>query len=297
MDLAFLRDHPHVIPEMVRHQRIRVAEIDRDAYTQAHRQLWTLDDGTSLFAKLQQNPPPGLFAAEAQGLRWLADREGPRLPTVIAVLEDMLVLEWVPPGKPTRRGARQFGRQLALMHRSSSAEQFGAPTGSDPSRRGYVGQLPLDNSPHEDWAEFFVTRRCLPYLRRAADSGTFDSAQVAELERGLNQIGTWGTDEPPAPIHGDLWAGNVHYDSQGSAWLVDAGAAHYGHRETDLATLQLFGAPFSEDLFAGYGEEYPLAAGWRERVPAHQLHLLLVHVVLFGGDYAAQALRAAQALG
>jgi fructosamine-3-kinase len=34
-----------------------------------------------------------------------------------------------------------------------------------------------------------------------------------------------------------------------------------------------------------YAEEWPLANGWRERVPVHQLHLLLVHTAAFGGAY------------
>jgi fructosamine-3-kinase len=38
----------------------------------------------------------------------------------------------------------------------------------------------------------------------------------------------------------------------------------------------------------------PLAAGWRDRVPLHQLHPLLVHVCLFGAAYRAAALDAAR---
>jgi fructosamine-3-kinase len=30
---------------------------------------------------------------------------------------------------------------------------------------------------------------------------------------------------------------------------------------------------------------WPLPDGWRERVPLHQLHLLLVHTAVFGGSY------------
>ena len=36
---------------------------------------------------------------------------------------------------------------------------------------------------------------------------------------------------------------------------------------------------------AAYREAWPLADGWRERVPLHQLHLLLVHTALFGAAY------------
>src|SRR5690606_10579825 len=51
------------------------------------------------------------------------------------------------------------------------------------------------------------------------------------------------------------------------------------------AMLALFGAPYLERILGAYQEEWPLADGWRERVPLHQLHPLLVHVVLFGGVY------------
>src|SRR3979409_1320444 len=47
---------------------------------------------------------------------------------------------------------------------------------------------------------------------------------------------------------------------------------------------------------AAYQEAYPLAAGWRERMPLHQLHPLLVHAALFAGGYGRQAASAATAL-
>ena len=76
-----------------------------------------------------------------------------------------------------------------------------------------------------------------------------------------------------------LWA------ADGRVWLVDP-AAHGGHRETDLAQLALFGgAPHLDRILAAYQEAWPLADGWRARVPLHQLHLLLVHAALFGAAY------------
>ncbi|MGC1288154.1 MAG: fructosamine kinase family protein, partial [Streptosporangiaceae bacterium] len=94
-------------------------------------------------------------------------------------------------------------------------------------------------------------------------------------------------------IHGDCWSGNVLW-SGGRGWLIDP-AAHGGHRETDLAMLALFGAPFLDRLISCYQEVAPLAGGWRERVPLHQLHPLLVHVCLFGAGYRTAALDAARA--
>jgi fructosamine-3-kinase len=79
----------------------------------------------------------------------------------------------------------------------------------------------------------------------------------------------------------------------GPATLIDP-AAHGGHREVDLAMLQLFGAP-SPRFFAAYEEAAPLAGGHEARVPLFQLLPLLVHAVLFGGGYGASVERAARA--
>ena len=78
-------------------------------------------------------------------------------------------------------------------------------------------------------------------------------------------------------------------------WLVDP-AAHGGHRETDLAQLALFGGiPHLDRALAAYRESWPLSDGWRDRVPLHQLHLLLVHTALFGGGYRDAVSRKARA--
>src|SRR5207237_9347609 len=85
-------------------------------------------------------------------------------------------------------------------------------------------------------------------------------------------------------IPGDLRPGNRLW-GPGQVWLVDP-AAQGGHRETDLATLALFGgAPHLSEIIDGYQSVSPLASGWRQRAPLHQLHLLLVHTALFGEAY------------
>jgi fructosamine-3-kinase len=64
--------------------------------------------------------------------------------------------------------------------------------------------------------------------------------------------------------------------------------------------LALFGAPYLDRILAAYHEVAPLAEGWRQRMPLHQLHPLLVHACLFGAGYAGpvrDAARAALAAG
>ncbi|MGH3655104.1 MAG: fructosamine kinase family protein [Micromonosporaceae bacterium] len=277
MDLAYLRTHPEQLSTFLTHQRIRTTPVSGGSICQAER--LTLDDGADLFAKSIADPPDGFFAAEAAGLRWLHDGCPDLVPEVIAEAGDMLVLPWLPATGPTPESAHRLGRDLARLH-ASGANTYGAPW------RGYIGTLPLDNTPSEGpWWRWFAQRRLLPYLRLSVDNGALDSDAAAAVQRVVDRIDVLaGPEEPPARLHGDLWPGNVLW-STGRAWLVDP-AAHGGHRETDLALLGLFGgAPYLEKILSGYEEQAPLADGWRDRVPLHQLHLLLVHTALFGGGY------------
>lgn len=295
-----MKTHPHVIPELIHHQRIRATTIHRGPDANTGAELFTLDDGTQLFAKSGKALPPDFFHAEARGLRWLAEPAALPVPEVIAAFDDMLLTRWVPPGDASPAGAETLGRGLAGLHRADVAkptDPADAPVHFGAALPGYVGTLPLDNTTTQTWAEFFVTRRCQPYLRQARDAGVFDTEQAAELESLIGRIPELAGDpEPPSRIHGDLWSGNVHYDAAGRPWLIDGAAAHYGHRETDVATLLLFGAPFAETAIAAYNEVSPLQTGWRERMPMHQLHLLLVHAVTFGSSYAEAVLAAARTL-
>lgn len=289
MDLAFLREHPQLIPTLLHHQRIRETPVAGGSICSVRR--LSLDDGSSLFAKeVSGGAPPGFFEAEAAGLRWLGAAGGVPVPEVVAELPDLLVLDWIEPGEPTPAAAERFGRELAMTHRAG-ADGFGAPW------PGFIGTLAQDNGPGLTWAQWFVERRLAPYLALAADRGALSGEDVAAVRAVLDRIDSYGVpDEPPARLHGDLWPGNVLWAADGRAYLVDP-AAHGGHRETDLAQLALFGGvPLMERVLAAYDEVWPLAPGWRERVPLHQLHLLLVHAALFGAAYRSAVMAAVRAL-
>ncbi|WP_431973888.1 fructosamine kinase family protein [Micromonospora haikouensis] len=283
MDLAYLRAHPEHLPTFLTHQRIRETPVAGGDVCAASR--LTLDDGHSVFAKTWpaqragRPVPEGFFAAEAAGLRWLREAGAVAVPEVVVALPELLALDWVEPGEPTPEAAERFGRELAALHRAG-APAFGAPWA------GFVGALPQDNTPDDGtWPAWFARRRLLPYLRMSVDSGALTAAETALVEQVVERVGEFGGDEPPARVHGDLWPGNVLWGADERAWLVDP-AAHGGHRETDLAQLALFGGPpHHERIMAAYREAWPLADGWRERVPLHQLHLLLVHTALFGAAY------------
>jgi fructosamine-3-kinase len=228
------------------------------------------------------------FAAEASSLRWLAGAQAVPVPEVLAVSPGALVISMIPPGHASAEAAFGFGAGLARLH-ATGADGFGAPW------RGFIASLPLDNAPGgPGWPQWYASRRLLPYLRRATDSGALRSEDARLVEAVLDRIEELaGPAEPPSRIHGDCWAGNVLW-SGGRGWLIDP-AAHGGHRETDLAMLALFGAPHLDRILAGYNDTVPLAAGWRDRIPLHQLHPLLVHACLFGASYREEVRAAARA--
>lgn len=228
----------------------------------------------------------GDVRAEAAGLAWLVVPDGPRIVPVLDARPDRLVLAQLLSVAPATDAATAFGRALARLH-AAGAPAFGAPPPGGPAE-ATIGLAPMRNDPAPEWAPWYVRDRVLPYLRSARDAGTLDPADGAAVEEVCGRIEELaGPVEPPARLHGDLWSGNVLWTAEG-ATLIDP-AAHGGHRETDLAMLALFGFPQLDAVLAGYDDEIPLAAGWRSRVPLHQLFPLLVHAVLFGGGYGSQA--------
>ncbi|HEY0515887.1 MAG TPA: fructosamine kinase family protein [Solirubrobacteraceae bacterium] len=249
----------------------------------------TLADGRRAFVKTRAEPIPGDYVAEARGLEWLSEPGLLRTPAVLDVTEQYLALEWVEPGRISETGAEEFGRGLAGTH-LAGAEGFGAPPGA-PAQSGF-GSLRLSNGPASDWPSFYAEQRLLPLVAKAREQGVLSASGAAAVEHVCERLQQLcGPPEPPARLHGDLWAGNVMADAGGRAWLIDP-SAYGGHREMDLAMLRLFGAP-SERIFSAYEEASPLAPGWQERVELCQLAPLLVHAVLFGGSYGAAVERAA----
>lgn len=234
-----------------------------------------LSNGRSAFMKTLTHAPPGFFEAEAAGLTWLGEAGGVAVPEVLAVRPDCLILSWVEPGKMTTEAASEFGRALARTH-AAGAPSYGL------ERDGFIGRLPLPNRAAPTWAEFYATRRLLPYLKLARDRGGITAEDAGSVEAVVRRIvDLAGPEEPVARLHGDLWSGNVLWGLDARVWLVDP-AAHGGHRETDLAMLALFGCPHLPRVLEAYQEAAPLAEGWEDRVALHQLFPLLVHACLFG---------------
>jgi fructosamine-3-kinase len=240
-----------------------------------------LSDGTTALMKTNPHAPEGFFDAEVRGLRWLGEVDGVAVPEVLASDQECLILRWIEPGKTSVDAAVAFGTALATTH-AAGAPAYGL------DEDGFIGRLPLPNRPAPTWAEFYATRRVLPYLKLARDRGHASEEDAAAVEGVIGKLPDLLPEEPPSRLHGDLWNGNVIWALDGVARVIDP-AAYGGHREADLAMMALFGLPHLPRVMDAYGEVAPLTDGWEERLPLHQLFPLLVHAAMFGGGYAARA--------
>ena len=245
-----------------------------------------LADGRRVFAKTHHDPPPGFFLTEAAGLTWLREAAALAVPEVLAVGDDPahLVLEWIEEGPPRPGTEAAFGRALAALHLA------GAPCFGREDRRP-TGSRSLPNDPAPNWAAFLAERRLVPLAGLAERAGVLAPDAVAGLHHlAARAEELVGPPEPPARLHGDLWAGNRLVDDGGRNWLIDP-AAFGGHREFDLAMMRLFGG-FGSRAHSAYQEVSPLAEGWEDRVELMQVVPLVVHAIKFGGGYVGAASRA-----
>ncbi len=271
------------------------------------------EDSFATYEKVDHGPHADL-AGEAAGLRWLGAAEkdgGLSCARVASATAHRLVEERIPQGAPTREKARRAGAALARTHAAGAAWYGCPPPGWDGP--GYaIGRslTPVVSDSARDgalsWGAACAEWRVMPHVRTIRDDGLVDAAEARLLTRVADRMAAGDFDSPEpalvragghacARIHGDLWAGNLLWAQDGTraaatgAALIDPMASG-GHAETDLAMLQLFGCAYLDDLLAAYDEASPLADGWRDRVAIHQLVPVLLHCVLFGGDYVGLAL-------
>jgi fructosamine-3-kinase len=242
----------------------------------------TSDDKRSFF--LKQGFIGDAFRKEANGLNELRKSQAIRIPEVILVNDEFLLLEDIKSGVKTSRFFTNFGVAYANMHRFEG-ESFGY------KEDNFIGSTPQINTPNNNWLDFYFTHRLLFQYQLAEKNGYADTNfadAFKHLEQRLPHI-LQGSEEAPCLLHGDLWGGNYLVDENGSAVLIDP-AVYYGHREADLAMTKLFGG-FTAEFYRSYQQCYPLKEGYQYRENIYLLYHVLNHLNLFGSSYKQQALQ------
>lgn len=211
--------------------------------------------------------------AEAAGLSWLSEACPRAVVDVVSYGDDFIETRRVREVPPTAQSAFSFGRNLRRIH-DSGAPAFGSPPVGWEGKN-YIGRVRQECTPTNDWGEFYAEQRVLPF----AEGAGLRPGQLDTVKRACAAVEKHAWDIAPARLHGDLWAGNLLFNASGGV-VIDP-AAHGGHPHTDLAMLALFGAPYLEEIFRGYGTPRDIER-W---IPLHQLHPLAVHSLTHGTAY------------
>ena len=293
-------DYPGLLNELGRGPPLDLRPVSGGCIADARIAIF--GDGSRVFVKSAPDSER-MFRLEAEDLRTLAATETIRVPEMLAIGGDALVLEFIESGRGKPGFFESFGRRFARLHQHHGPA-FGFP------HDNFIGTTPQHNEPlggcWEDvakrqkerengasWAEFFLERR-LRFQARLASERRRGHELLSLLDRAegriLELLG--GAPEPPSLLHGDLWGGNFMVDEKGEPCLIDP-AAYFGHREADLAMTRLFGG-FDARFYNAYQEAAPLAPGHEDRLPLYQLYHLLNHLNLFGQSYYGQCLRILQ---
>lgn len=226
---------------------------------------------------------PGMFRAEAEGLKTLESCGCIRVPRVIhwadTGIYSFLLLEYLHPCLPAGDFWESFGMKTAVLH-SHTSTHFGF------SSDNYIGSLKQWNDLHETWSSFLINQRLNPMAEQAHASGLMSAQDLEWLGLIYKRLPDLYPEEPPSLLHGDLWSGNFLSATDGTPCLIDP-AVYYGHREMDIAMTFLFGG-FSPVFYEAYNHQHPLEPGWKSRIGLGQLYPLLVHVNLFGEGYMAR---------
>ncbi|OEY24334.1 fructosamine kinase [Corynebacterium sp. BCW_4722] len=235
---------------------------------------------------------PGAAAAEAAYLRWLG--EGSDAVVKVLALDEAantVTIERVDTARPTPQAAKEAGRELAAIH-AMGAAAFGAPADGWEGPN-FIGTQPQTCEPRRRWAEFYVQQRVMPFAEDAVGRGNLDEDGLETVRRACEALLEEDEDAPLARIHGDLWTGNLMFSTTGPRFIDPA--AHGGHPLTDIAMLELFGAPHLHAIIDAYLDAGgTLGADWERRIPIHQLHPLAVHAKTHGPSYGSALVRAAE---
>lgn len=240
-------------------------------------------DGRHFFVKLNTSSKLSMFAAEAEGLKELAQSETIKVPLPVctgsAANQAYIVMEDLQLGG---RGSMEvFAEQMVAMHRCTR-EQFGW------LRENTIGSTPQVNDWETDWITFWRQQR-LGYQLQLAKRQGGSRRLLDKGERLLQDFDVlFANHQPEASLlHGDLWSGNYAFTQEGEVTIFDP-AVYFGDREADMAMTELFGG-FSHSFYSAYENAWPLDEGYAVRKTFYNLYHILNHFNMFGGGYGMQA--------
>lgn len=235
------------------------------------------------FLLVQPHTDANFYQGEIAGLKDF-QRAGIKAPQVIANGEingdAYLLLNYL---SLARSGDQQLlGKEVARLH------QVVSPNGKFGYQFPYAGtSISFSNTWTDSWSDLFLKQRLDRLAQHLQRKGFWQPPQI-QLYRQVRQvIAAELAFHPSQPVllHGDFWAGNFAFLTDGQPALMDP-AALYGDREFDIGITTVFGG-FTPAFYQAYQHELPLTKGYQRRLNFYRLYYLMVHLDKFGMSYAA----------
>lgn len=178
----------------------------------------------------------------------------------------------------TGSSAADLGQKMAAQH-SIGNDSFGW-VGDN-----FIGRTRQLNPKATDWGGFFTQARLQPQLQLAINNGLNPSA-VDLVIGAIDRTNDLFREQQikPALLHGDLWSGNVGFDTVSERSMMFDTAPYFGDPESDLAMTELFGR-FPDEFYAAYHAVFPRREGYSQRRNVYQLYHAMNHFNLFGSVY------------
>lgn len=239
-------------------------------------------EDTTYFLLVQPRTDQSFYDAEVKGLE-LFEKHDITAPKVVNVGEingnAYLLLSYLDEG---RNGDQdELGRLVAKLHQVNNEQgKFGFDYATE------MDDVSFSNEWTDTWYEQFMTQRIDYLYEEIKQAGYWNEAETQLADQVYQIMSTTlkNHESEPSLLHGDLWAGNRMFLTDGRPALFDP-APLYGDREFDLGATLTFGG-FNQEFYNAYDEAYPLKEGAWERIEFYNLYLLLVHLVKFGSSYA-----------
>lgn len=211
---------------------------------------------------------------EQDGLKQLRAYRPTLIVPILYADEQMLIEPFIDSIRPCSSQWKVLGTELAMLHSKDVNEtRFGL------NYNNFIGANPQENHWHRDWSKFYISQRLAPQL--AILPSVYSDVKEA-VESIYPLVCDLVGQVKAAPLHGDLWMGNVLFSTSGPK-LIDP-AFYYGDSRTDLAMLELFGT-IPKVFYEAYQAVCPIAGDWRRLKALYQLYHLLNHLNLFGRSY------------
>lgn len=219
-----------------------------------------------------------MFTVEAKSLIYLDQNSSFDVPKSIVqgktAASNFIVLEWFESSDSI--DYRKFGTSLANLHNNTNST-FGFAYDS------YLGTHLQNNQSYQHFHEHYISGRILPLIQSNFNKALLSKEDMDTLDNFMKYVPEILPNESPSLIHGDLWSGNHMFIDKGIPCIFDP-AISFSSREFDIGMMLLFGS-FPSECYDSYNENFPLTAGWKERVPYFQLYYLLLHLDMFGSQY------------